>query len=95
LPVARRRDPLACGPVLGELALYNIKGIITLESDRRGGKPCVRGMRITVYHVLEYLAPGTTHQEILDDFLYLTERDIRASLGFTKARERSIAAVPP
>lgn len=46
--------------------------IITIEPGKRGGKPCIRGMRITVYDVLEYLASGMTYQEILDDFPYLT-----------------------
>ena len=52
-------------------------------------------MRITVYDVLEYLASGMTHQEILNDFPYLTEDDIRACLSFAAARERSMAAVQP
>jgi uncharacterized protein (DUF433 family) len=69
--------------------------IITIEPGKRGGKPCVRGMRITVYDVLEYLASGMSHQEILDDFPYLTEEDIRACLSFAAARERSMAAVEP
>jgi uncharacterized protein (DUF433 family) len=56
--------------------------IITIEPGKRGGKPCIRGMRITVYDVLEYLASGMTHQEILNDFPYLTEDDIRACLRF-------------
>ena len=59
------------------------------------GKPCIRGMRITVYDVLEYLASGMTPQQILDDFPYLTEDDIRACLSFAAARERSMAAVQP
>jgi len=61
--------------------------IITIEPGKRGGKPCIRGMRITVYDVLEYLASGMTHQEILNDFPYLTEDDIRACLSFAAARE--------
>lgn len=56
--------------------------IITIESGKRGGKPCIRGMRITVYDVLEYLAAGMSHQEILADFLYLTEEDILACLSY-------------
>jgi uncharacterized protein (DUF433 family) len=69
--------------------------IITLEPDKRGGKPCIRGMRITVYDVLEYLASGMTHQEIRHDLPYLTEDDIRACLSFAAARERSTAAAQP
>lgn len=56
--------------------------IITLEPGKRGGKPCIRGMRITVYDVLSYLAARMTQQEILVDFPYLTEEDILASLSY-------------
>jgi uncharacterized protein (DUF433 family) len=69
--------------------------IITIEPGKRGGKPCIRGMRIAVYDVLEYLASGMSIQEILDDFPYLTEEDIRACLSFVAARERSMVAVEP
>ena len=65
-------------------------GIITLEPGKRGGKPCVRGLRITVYEVLEQLASGMTHEEILQDFPYLTEQDILACLAFTADRERRV-----
>ncbi|HHT9124596.1 MAG TPA: DUF433 domain-containing protein [Candidatus Brocadiia bacterium] len=58
------------------------KDIITIEPGKRGGKPCIRGMRITVYDVLDYLASGMTHQEILNDFPYLTEEDILACLSY-------------
>jgi len=54
--------------------------IITIEPGKRGGKPCIRGMRITVYDILEYLASGMSIPEILDDFPYLTQADILASL---------------
>jgi len=67
--------------------------IITIEPGKRGGKPCIRGMRITVYDVLEYLASGMTFQEILDDFPYLTKEDILASLSFAATRERVMVAV--
>jgi len=66
----------------------NIHSIITLEPGKRGGKPCIRGMRITVYDVLSYLAAGMTQQEILADFPYLTEEDILASLSYAAAREQ-------
>lgn len=56
--------------------------IITIEPGKRSGKPCIRGMRITVYDVLEYLAGGMTYAEILEDFPDLTEEDIRACLAF-------------
>jgi uncharacterized protein (DUF433 family) len=62
--------------------------IITMEPGKRGGKPCIRGLRITVYDVLEYLASGMTHEDILRDFPYLTEQDIRACLAFAADRER-------
>jgi uncharacterized protein (DUF433 family) len=69
------------------------KDIITIEPGKRGGKPCIRGMRITVYDVLEYLASGMTMQEILDDFPYLTEEDIRACLSYAADREKSLMVV--
>ncbi len=65
------------------------KDIITIEPGKRGGKPCIRGMRITVYDVLEYLASGMTVAEILDDFPYLTETDIRACLAYAADREKA------
>jgi uncharacterized protein (DUF433 family) len=54
--------------------------IITIEPGKRGGKPCIHGMRITVYDVLSYLASGMTYEEILDDFPYLTQEDILLDL---------------
>lgn len=64
---------------------------ITVEPGKRGGRPCVRGMRITVYDVLSYLAAGMTTQEILDEFPYLTAEDIRACLAFAAERERRMS----
>ncbi len=64
------------------------KDIITIEPGKRGGQPCVRGLRITVYDVLDYLASGMTVDQILRDFPYLTETDIRACLSFAADRER-------
>ena len=69
------------------------KDIITIEPGKRGGKPCIRGMRITVYDVLEYLASGMSEQEILQDFPYLTKQDILACLSFAATRERVMVAV--
>jgi uncharacterized protein (DUF433 family) len=66
------------------------KKIITLESDKKGGKPCIRGMRITVYDVLKYLASGMSEEEILTDFPDLTKEDIRAALAFAADRERQL-----
>ncbi|NOT62273.1 MAG: DUF433 domain-containing protein [Acidobacteria bacterium] len=68
------------------------KDIITIEPGKRSGKPRIRGMRITVYDVLEYLAAGMTHAEILSDFPYLTEEDIRACLSYAAEREKSLMA---
>jgi uncharacterized protein (DUF433 family) len=64
--------------------------IITMEPGKRGGKPCVRGLRVTVYDVLEYLASGMTHPEIFREFPYLTEEDIRACLAYAADRERKL-----
>jgi uncharacterized protein (DUF433 family) len=60
--------------------------IITVEPDKRGGKPCIRGMRITVYDVLEYLASGMTEEEILADFSELTREDLKACVAFAAER---------
>ena len=65
----------------------NYKDRITIEPGKRGGKPCIRGMRITVYDVLSYLAAGMTDQEILDDFPYLTREDILDCLSYAADRE--------
>ena len=65
-------------------------GIITIEPGRRGGKPCIRGLRITVYDVLECLASGMTQEEILREFPYLTQEDVRACLAFAADRERKL-----
>lgn len=72
----------------------NFDSRITLEPGKRGGKPCIRGMRITVYDALEYLASGMSQQEVLDDFPYLVKKDILASLAFAARRERTMAAIP-
>ena len=62
--------------------------ILTLEPGKRGGKPCIRGMRITVYDVLSYLAAGMTIEEVLTDFPYLNIDDIHACLSYAADRER-------
>ena len=64
--------------------------IITIEPGKRGGKPCIRGLRITVYDVLDNLAGGLTHAEILKEFPYLTEEDILACLAFAAERDRKM-----
>ncbi len=67
---------------------------ITVEPGKRGGRPCIRGMRITVYDVLSYLASGMSYEEILDDFPDLTKEDILASLEFAAGRERLTLGLP-
>lgn len=62
---------------------------ITIEPGKRSGKPCIRGMRITVQDVLEYLASGMTMEEILDDFPYLTREDIQACLAYAAALQKA------
>ena len=64
------------------------RNIITFEPGKRGGKPCIRGLRITVYDILEYLASGMSIEEILDDFPELTREDILAALGYAADREK-------
>ena len=66
----------------------NYRDITTIESGKRGGKPCIRDMCITVYEVLEYLASGMSNSEILKDFPYLTAADIQACLAYAADRER-------
>lgn len=64
---------------------------ISVNPAIRSGKPCIKGTRITVYDILEYLAGGMTEDEILSDFPDLTRDDIRAALAFAAARERRLA----
>jgi uncharacterized protein (DUF433 family) len=68
----------------------NYQDIITIEPGKRSGKPCIRGMRITVYDILEYLAGGMTEAEILEDFSELTSEDIKACLSFAAEREKKL-----
>jgi uncharacterized protein (DUF433 family) len=67
------------------------RNIITIEAGKRSGKPCVRGLRITVSDVLDYLASGMSVEEVLQDFPELTADDIRACLAFAADRERRLA----
>ena len=73
----------------------NYSDRITLEPEKRGGKPCIRGLPITVYDILEYLASGMTEAEILADFPDLELEDIRAALAFAAERERRLVSIPP
>ncbi|MGH9803005.1 MAG: DUF433 domain-containing protein [Blastocatellia bacterium] len=68
--------------------------IITIEPDKRSGKPCIRGLRMTVTDVLEYLAGGMTPEEIVDEFPDLTLEDIRACLAFAADREPKLLTLP-
>lgn len=67
---------------------------ITIDPNKRGGKPCVRGLRITVYEVLEYLASDMTEDQILADFPDLTRDDLKACIAFAADRERKLVTVP-
>jgi uncharacterized protein (DUF433 family) len=67
---------------------------ITIDPNKRSGKPCVRGLRITVYEVLEYLASDMTEKEILDDFPDLTRADLKACIAFAADRERKLVTIP-
>ena len=72
------------------LRTMDYQEIITIEPDKRSGKPCIRGLRITVQDVLEYLAGGMTAEEIITDFPELTSHDIRACLAYAADRERKL-----
>ncbi|MEP7359266.1 MAG: DUF433 domain-containing protein [Anaerolineales bacterium] len=69
--------------------------VITIEPGKRGSKPTIRGMRITVYEILEYLGAGMSQEQILADFPYLTKEDILACLKFAAERERTMVVVRP
>ncbi len=68
---------------------------ITIDPGKRSGKPCIRGLRITVSDVLDYLASGMSEDEILADFPDLERDDIKAALAFAAERERRLMSVPP
>ncbi|MDQ2818180.1 MAG: DUF433 domain-containing protein [Candidatus Eremiobacteraeota bacterium] len=68
-------------------------GRISINPDKRGGKPCIRNLRITVYDILEYLASGMTETEILTDFPELERDDIRATLAFAANRDRRLSQI--
>ncbi len=87
------RSPTAvCGVYCGSEVYMAYKDIITIEPGKRGGKPCIRGLRITVYDVLEYLASGMSQEEILRDFPDLTADDIKACLEYAADRERRLTS---
>jgi uncharacterized protein (DUF433 family) len=68
----------------------NYQDVISIEPGKRGGRPCVRGMRIAVGDVLGWLAAGMSHQQIMSDYPELTEDDIRACLAYAADRERRL-----
>ncbi len=68
--------------------------LITIDPAKRGGKPCIRGLRMTVADVLDYLASGMSQEDILRDFPDLTAEDIRACLAFAADRERRLLSIP-
>jgi len=70
------------------------RSYITMEPGKRGGKPCIRGLRITVYDVLVYLASGMSVDDIVSDFPDLRPDDVRACLAFAADREKRLARVP-
>jgi uncharacterized protein (DUF433 family) len=70
----------------------NYQQIVTIESGKRGGRPCVRGLRIAVADILGWLAAGMSHQQIIAEYPELTEEDIRACLAYAADRERRIVA---
>jgi uncharacterized protein (DUF433 family) len=72
----------------------NYRDHITMDPSKRGGKPCVRGLRITVYEVLEYLASDMSEEQILHDFPDLTHEDLKACIAFAADRERKLITVP-
>jgi uncharacterized protein (DUF433 family) len=76
------------------ISTMDYRNYITIESNKRSGKPCVRGLRITVYEVLEYLASEMTEAEILDDFPDLTREDLKACIAYAADRERRFITAP-
>lgn len=99
---AAERPPFCLGiknvdfvrPIFHPTFAVDYRKTITLEPGKRGGKPCIRGLRITVHEVLGYLASGMTEKEILTDFPDLTQDDIRACLSFAADRERRLMSLP-
>ena len=81
---------VACCSYSEYIPAMDYQGVITIEPDKRNGKPCVRGLRITVQDILEYLAGGMTPEEIIADFPELTLLDIRACLAYAADRERKL-----
>ncbi|MYC36987.1 MAG: DUF433 domain-containing protein [Chloroflexi bacterium] len=89
---ARERRSVTAPPDMP--AVNDYSHIITIEPGKRFGRPCIRGMRITVYDVLEWLAGGMAYEEILDEFPELTIEDILASIAFVADPKRRFQLVP-
>lgn len=81
--------------IILKLLIMDYREYITLDPNKRGGKPCVRGLRITVYEVLDYLASDMSEEDILADFPDLTREDLKACIAFAADRERRLSTVPP
>lgn len=88
------REPVAANRCEAYTTGMGYSEIITIEPGKRCGKPCIRGLRITVYDVLEYLASGMSERDIVADFPELTPQDIRACLAFAADRERRLLGIP-
>ena len=73
------------------IIIMNYRDRITIEPGKRSGQPCIRGMRITVKDILEYLAGGMSREEMLEDFPYLEDEDITAALAFAAHREEHLS----
>lgn len=89
-----RNDSIDPVPLWGVSFGMDYRERITIEPGKRGGKPCIRGLRITVYDILDYLAAGMTTAQILDDFPDLEPEDISAVLAFAADRERKLSSTP-
>jgi uncharacterized protein (DUF433 family) len=84
-------DDIVCPVIISDM---DYRDYITIDPNKRGGKPCVRGLRITVYEVLDYLASDMTEDQILADFPDLTRDDLKACIAFSANRERKLITVP-
>jgi uncharacterized protein (DUF433 family) len=87
---ARSLPGVAARPLRNYPAAMDYLSRITVDPDKRGGKPCIRGLRITVYDVLDCLASGMTAEQVVEDFPDLTVMDVRACLAFAADRERRL-----
>ena len=87
-------EALTTSQILNYSADVDYSKIITIEPGKRSGKPCIRGMRITVQGVFENLAGGMTEDQILEDFPELTREDINACFAFAADRERKLFVAP-